>query len=115
MDAAATELADRVRALLMAEPGLEEKRMFGTRAFLLNGRILVGTRKEGVLLVRVTDERGTALLTEPGVEIAVMGAKAMGPSWLDVAPTAIADDEALMSWIDVARESAASVSPEGSA
>ena len=47
--------------------------MFGTRAFLLNGRILVGTRKEGVLLVRVTDERGTALLTEPGVEIAVMG------------------------------------------
>ena len=80
MDAAATELADRVRAFPTAEPGLEEKRMFGTRAFLLNGRILVGTRKEGVLLVRVTDERGTALLTEPGVEIAVMGAKAMGPS-----------------------------------
>ena len=31
----------------------------------------------------------------------------MGPSWLDVAPTAIADDEELMSWIDIARESAA--------
>lgn len=107
MDAAATELADRVRSLLMAEPGLEEKRMFGTRAFLLNGRILVGTRKEGVLLVRVTEERGTALLTEPGVAVAVMGAKSMGPSWLDVAPTSIEDDETLMFWIDAARESAA--------
>ncbi|WP_228479704.1 TfoX/Sxy family protein [Microbacterium abyssi] len=107
MDDAATELADRVRALLMAEPGLEEKRMFGTRAFLLDGRILVGTRKEGVLLVRVTEEKGTALLTEPGVSIAVMGAKSMGPSWLDVAPTAIVSDDALMFWIDSARDSAA--------
>lgn len=106
MDAAATELADRVRALLMSEPGLEEKRMFGTRAFLLHGRILVGTRNEGVLLVRVTEERGAALLTDPGVSVAVMGAKTMGPSWLDVAPTAIDDDDALMSWIDAARESA---------
>lgn len=106
MDDAATELADRVRALLMSEPGLEEKRMFGTRAFLLNGRILVGTRKEGVLLVRVTEEKGTALLTETGVSIAVMGAKSMGPSWLDVAPTAIEDDESLMFWVDAARESA---------
>jgi hypothetical protein len=81
--------------------------MFGTRAFLLNGKILVGTRNEGVLLVRVTAEKGTALLTEPGVAIAVMGAKTMGPSWLDVAATAIEDDESLMFWVDAARESAA--------
>lgn len=107
MDAAGIELADRVRALLMSEPGLEEKRMFGTRAFLLHGRILVGARKEGVLLVRVTEEKGAALLTEQGVEIAVMGAKTMGPSWLDVAPTAIEGDEELMFWVDAARESAA--------
>lgn len=107
MDDAGTELADRVRALLMSEPGLEEKRMFGTRAFLLDGRILVGARKQGVLLVRVTEERGSALLTEKGVAIAVMGAKTMGPSWLDVASTAIATDEDLMFWIDAARESAA--------
>lgn len=108
MDAAAIELADRVRALLMSEPGLEEKRMFGTRAFLLDGRILVGARKEGALLVRVTDEKGAELLTEPGVSVAVMGAKSMGPRWLDVASTVIEDDEALMFWVDAARESAAS-------
>ncbi|GEK86835.1 TfoX/Sxy family protein [Microbacterium aerolatum] len=107
MDDAVTELADRVRALLMAEPGLEEKRMFGTRAFLLDGRILVGARKEGVLLVRVTEEKGATLLTEPGVSVAVMGAKSMGPSWLDVAATAIESDDALMFWVDAARDSAA--------
>lgn len=106
MDAVGAELADRVRALLMAEPGLEEKRMFGTRAFLLDGRILVCARRDGALLVRLTDEKGTALLTEPGVTMAVMGPKRMGPSWLDVAPAAIEDDEALMFWIDAARESA---------
>lgn len=80
--------------------------MFGTRAFLLHGRILVGTRKGGVLLVRVTEEKGAALLVEPGVSVAVMGSKTMGPSWLDVAATVIEDDDALMSWIDAARESA---------
>lgn len=81
--------------------------MFGTRAFLLNGRILVGVRKAGFLLVRVTEERGRALLTEPGVSVAQMGAKSMGPSWLDVEPTSIEDDESLMFWVDAARESAA--------
>lgn len=78
--------------------------MFGTRAFLLDGRILVGARKNGVLLVRVDEESGAALLTRPGVAVAVMGAKTMGNSWLDVAPGVLADDDALMFWIDAARE-----------
>ena len=106
MDDAGVELADRVRTLLMAEAGLEEKRMFGTRAFLLHGRILVGARGAGVLLVRVTAEKGAVLLTEPGASVAVMGAKTMGPSWLDVAASVIEDDESLMFWVDAARESA---------
>jgi hypothetical protein len=44
MDAAGNELADRVRALLSADAEIEERRMFGTRAFLDDGRILVGAR-----------------------------------------------------------------------
>lgn len=44
MDAAGEELADRVRALLTLDEDVEEKRMFGTRAFLLDGHILVGAR-----------------------------------------------------------------------
>lgn len=104
MDAAGEELADRVRALLGADPEIEERRMFGSRAFLVDGRILVGARSGGVLLVRVCEEHGAALMMRPGVSRAVMGAKTMSSSWLDVASSAVADDADLMFWLDAARE-----------
>ncbi|MFJ4225792.1 TfoX/Sxy family protein [Microbacterium sp. NPDC089695] len=109
MDAAGEELADRVRALLTLGGDVEEKRMFGTRAFLIDGHILVGARKGGVLLVRVQEENGAALVTRPGVATAVMGPRTMGTGWLDVSSTVIADDEALAFWLDVAREDAAGI------
>lgn len=106
MDAAGEELADRVRALLTLGGDVEEKRMFGTRAFLVDGHILVGARSAGVILVRVHEETGAALVARPGVTTAVMGPRTMGTGWLDVAPEATADDEALAFWLDVAREDA---------
>lgn len=107
MDTAGEELADRVRALLTLGGDVEEKRMFGTRAFLVDGHILVGARPGGVLLVRVREENGAALVTRTGVATAVMGPRTMGTGWLDVSPSATADDEALAFWLDVAREDAA--------
>lgn len=106
MDAAGEELADRVRALLTLGGDVEEKRMFGTRAFLVDGHILIGARSGGVLLVRVQEENGAALVTRPGVATAVMGPRTMGTGWLDVSPSATSDDEALAFWLDVAREDA---------
>ncbi|MGX1585986.1 TfoX/Sxy family protein [Microbacterium sp. NPDC055502] len=105
MDDAGNDLADRIRALSSADDAIEERRMFGTKAFLDGGRILVGARTGGVLLVRVDDENGAAMLTEAGVSRAVMGSRTMSSGWLDVAPSAIEDDAALMLWLDVARES----------
>ncbi|MFJ4166748.1 TfoX/Sxy family protein [Microbacterium sp. NPDC089698] len=106
VDAAVVELADRIRALLGGAGEIEERAMFGSRAFLSEGRILVGARRGGALLVRVEAERAAVLLTERGVSRAVMGARTMSENWLDVSPEAIADDAALMQWIDVAREDA---------
>lgn len=80
--------------------------MFGTRAFLLDGHILVGARAGGVLLVRVDGEHGDSLITRPGVAVAVMGARTMGTSWLDVSPSVLVDDDDLASWLDVARQDA---------
>ena len=105
-DAAVIELADRIRALLGGEGEIEERAMFGSRAFLSGGRILVGARAGGTLLVRVTSERAAVLLTERGVSRAVMGARTMSENWLDVASETVADDVALMEWIDIAREDA---------
>nr|WP_201470082.1 TfoX/Sxy family protein [Microbacterium hydrocarbonoxydans] len=107
MDAAGKELADRVRALLTLDGDVEEKRMFGTRAFLRDGHILVGARSGGVLLVRVDEQHGAMLVTRPGVATARMGPRTMGTGWLDVSPRSLADDDALAFWLDVAREDAA--------
>ena len=79
--------------------------MFGTRAFLDDGRILLGARPGGVLLVRVDDENGAALATRSGVARAVMGSRRMASGWLDVSPETIEEDADLMFWLDVARES----------
>ncbi|QDE35201.1 TfoX/Sxy family protein [Microbacterium foliorum] len=106
MDAAGEELADRVRALLTLDGNIEEKRMFGTRAFLLDGHILVGARAGGVLLVRVDEEHGVSLITRAGVASAVMGPRTMGTGWLDVSPSVLVDDDDLASWLDIAREDA---------
>jgi len=106
MDAAGEELADRIRALLSGAD-VEERRMFGGHAFLTDGHILVGARRGGVLLVRVNGDTDAALLTRAGVSRAVMGPRTMSAGWLDVAPSATADDDTLMFWLDVARENGA--------
>ncbi|MFD5215171.1 TfoX/Sxy family protein [Microbacterium sp. NPDC058345] len=103
MDAAGTELADRLRALLAGEPTLDEKRMFGSRAFMVNGRILVAARGGGTLLVRVPEERSASLQQRPGARIASMGERTMGQGWLDIDP-AVLDDDELIFWLDAARD-----------
>lgn len=100
------ELADRIRSLLADDPSGEEKRMFGSIAFMVNGRMLVATWGDGDLLVRIDPARSAELLVRDGVHRAEMGAKrtSMGPGWLAVAADAISDDSALLEWIDIARE-----------
>ena len=46
------DLANRIRELLGAERGVEEKRMFGGLAFLINGNMSVAASGRGGLIVR---------------------------------------------------------------
>lgn len=53
--------------------------------------------------VRVDPDRHAELLSRPGAAQAEMGAgRDMGPGWITVAADAIADDEALSTWLTAA-------------
>lgn len=99
-------LADRVRDALV-DRGIEwsEKRMFGSLILLVGGEILVGVRNGGGLLVRVDPEESEELLREAGswyAQVALMGERDMGPSWLDVSPDAVEDRAGLDHWLEAA-------------
>ena len=47
------DLANRIRALMGSERGVEEKRMFGGLAFLINGNMSVAASGRGGIMVRV--------------------------------------------------------------
>ena len=100
------ELANRVRSAL-SDRGIEweEKRMFGSLIFLVGGAIVLGARNGGGLLVRVDPAESEALLHEAGpwyAQVALMGEKNMGPSWLDVSPDAVEEERGLAHWVDAA-------------
>jgi TfoX/Sxy family transcriptional regulator of competence genes len=60
------DLAARVRACLAGVEGVSEMRMFGGVGFMLNGNMLAGTSKRGLLL-RVGKERHAEAVAEPSM------------------------------------------------
>lgn len=98
-----TDLIERVRDLLVAEPTTVEKAMFGVRAFMVNDKLVVGARKYGDLLVRVSAEDHDELLTRPGASQSEMGAgRSMGPGWISVSAAVLDTEDALAYWLKIA-------------
>ena len=84
------DLANRIRALMGSERGVEEKRMFGGLAFLINGNMSVAASGRGGIMVRVPPDETESLLTREHVEPMVMaGRETRG--WLRVARRGRAD------------------------
>lgn len=100
---AQAQLVERLRGLLADEPTVREVSMLGGRSFMVNEKMIVSALKDGSLLVRVAAEQHDALLDRPGARRAEMGdGRDMGPGWIDVAASAITNDEKLAPWIDTA-------------
>lgn len=59
-------LADRVRDILVADPGLSERKMFGGLAFMLDGHMCCGIVGERLML-RLGAEGADAALRRPHV------------------------------------------------
>ena len=93
-----TDLADRIRELVATEKGVDERRMFGGLAFLVDGNMSVAASREGGILVRV-DPADTDELVDEHVRTAIMGGREMR-GWLRVDATAVEDDGPLREWVD---------------
>ena len=98
MSMAVDELADRIRPLMPPQGRIEEKRMFGGMAVMLNGNMVVCPTREGSLIVRVGKE-GMADALADGAAPMEMGGRVMS-GFVLVTGDALEDDEALASWID---------------
>jgi hypothetical protein len=92
------DLADRIRELLGAEKGVEQKRMFGGLAFLINGNMAVAASGRGGLMVRVPPEETDKLLARDHVEPMVMaGRETRG--WLRVSTEGVRTKRQLEPWV----------------
>jgi TfoX/Sxy family transcriptional regulator of competence genes len=92
-------LAERMRSALAGTGAVREVRMFGGLCFMLNGNMVAGTSKRG-LLVRVGKEQQSAALARPDTKPMEMTGRPMeGYVFVDPAPS---DDRSLRDWLNLA-------------
>jgi TfoX/Sxy family transcriptional regulator of competence genes len=92
------DLANRIRELVGRERDVEEKRMFGGLAFLINGNMSVAASGQGGLLVRVPPDDTDKLLERAHVSAMVMaGREARG--WLRIDTDGVKTKRQLQSWV----------------
>jgi TfoX/Sxy family transcriptional regulator of competence genes len=102
-------LAERVRDRLADRPGVTDKRMFGTLAFLTDGNLTVCVRGDD-LMVRVGRDGVADALTRPGARTFEMSGRAM-KGWVLV-DGAVLDDDVLTEWIDRAGDFVRTLPPK---
>ena len=93
------DLADRMRAVLAGTGAVREVRMFGGLCFMLNGNMVAGTSRRG-LLVRVGKDRHAEALARPGAKPMEMSGRPMeGYVFIDPPPP---DERGLRDWLELA-------------
>jgi TfoX/Sxy family transcriptional regulator of competence genes len=92
------DLANRIRELLGTQKGVEEKRMFGGLAFLINGNMSIAASREGGLLVRVPPDDTEKLLQREHVTAMVMGGREPR-GWLRVDIDGLKTKRQLQPWV----------------
>jgi TfoX/Sxy family transcriptional regulator of competence genes len=91
-------LAERIRLLLTAQPGLTERKMFGGIGFMLFGNMACGVH-EGKLIVRVGPDRYAESLAESHANVFDITGRPM-KGWIAVSSDGYASDDDLWTWLD---------------
>src|SRR4051794_15264974 len=94
------DLADRIRELIGAEPGVTEKRMFGGLAFLVGGNMAVTASGQGGVLVRVDPAEAEKLIATSHAHAAIMGGRRMR-GWLRVDAGDVRTKRQLERWVKI--------------
>jgi TfoX/Sxy family transcriptional regulator of competence genes len=93
------DLAERMRVALAGTGAVQEVRMFGGLCFMLNGNMVAGSSKRG-LMVRVGKEQQAGALARPGaMRMEMTGRPMEGYVFVDPPP---ADDPSLRDWLALA-------------
>jgi TfoX/Sxy family transcriptional regulator of competence genes len=91
-------LAARIRKLLSSRAKVEEKRLMGKLAFLVNGSMCCSVSEDS-LLIRVTPAEREALLKQPSVSPMQLGKRTMR-GFVRVAPGAYRTSASLRKWLE---------------
>ncbi len=102
-------LADRVRDLLVAEPGYGERKMFGGLCLMLDGHMTCGIVGESLML-RLTEQLATEALGKPHVRPMDFTGRPMR-NMVYVDPAGLRG-RALRTWIELAVTSVRSLPPK---
>lgn len=92
------DLANRIRELVLREPGVSEQRMFGGLAFLIDGNMSVSASGQGGVLLRVDPAETDALLGKPHAHPFEMRGRVM-QGWLRVDAEGLKSKRQLERWV----------------
>jgi TfoX/Sxy family transcriptional regulator of competence genes len=104
-------LAERIRELLIDEPGVTETKMFGGLAFLVGGHMAIAASRQGGVLVRVDPATSDALVGRTGACHAVMKGRPMD-GWLRVDSDHLRTKRQLATWVSRGAGYARSMPPK---
>ena len=105
------ELAQRIRELVAAEPGVTEQKMFGGLAFLIGGNMAVAASGQGGILVHVDpDESETLVAKTDGYPMEMRGREMRG--WIRVDPEHVRTKRRLSAWVGRGTSYARSLPPK---
>lgn len=111
MPAYSEAMADRIREVIGFREGVEEKKMFGGIAWMINGNMAVGLTRNDGLMVRMLPEDVEKALGEKHVGPMEMTGRRM-KGFVVVSPEGTESDEDLAAWIDSGAEFALSLPPK---
>jgi TfoX/Sxy family transcriptional regulator of competence genes len=105
-------LAERIREVINARPGVVEKRMFGGLGWMIGGNMAVGVMREEHLVVRVEPDETAELMREEGVSEFGRPGRAPMRGFVVVDPAVLDDDGVLERWVSRGADRAAAMPPK---